>query len=232
MSLRRVAVILVVLAVGATAVFVALTLLKEPEPPPKPLSNANFVAAEVRAVDPQDRPESPGRATEQSTKIIELLNHYYQLAFLRPARWNPDPEASPPPIRVEDQLGDIFTADARTALAPNIQALGLSALARSLERVDPRKQEATKLSVEFEVDGTMPFAVVNVSFEAIGTLVEDLRESRSKDGRSPVVEIAHDATLWLALEADAYRIFAYSAEFKADEKVRSASWGLLAGNLK
>lgn len=226
MSRKRVAIILVVLAIAATAAYLAVRLLGGEENPPRPPSKASFSITEVRAVDPQDRPESPQRAVEQAAKVVVLLNDYYLRAMLRPQFWVPDPKASPPPPAPVDRLSGFFALEVQQAVAPNIEALGLGKLARSLRRVDPTKQEATKVSIEFEDDGTTPFAVVSVLFEAIGTLRE---KKETKGGKPVVVSIVHTATLWLVMEADTYKIVAGSAELKADEMVKSAAWGIPPG---
>lgn len=222
MSLRRVAIVLVVLAIAATAAFVVLTLRKDESD--RPLSNPNFVAAEVRPVDPLDRPESPQRANEQAAKVVKLLNDYYLLAFLRPERWEQDPDdtSQQPP---QQALAAFFIADASPAVTRDLAALGLTDIAQSLERVDPSKQELTKLSVEFEDDGTTPFAAASVTFQALGTL----KEEKEEEGKPLVVQISHTMSLWLVAEGDTYKIFSYSAELKADETVVSGAWGVVPG---
>lgn len=218
MSLRRLATILIILALVATGVFVALTLSKEK---PREISPAtpNFRTVEVRPVDPKDRPESAQRANDQAGKVVKLLNDYYLVAMLRPARWTPNPKATPP-RQPELLLAGFFTAEAQPAVAGNIGALALGDLGKLLERVDPTRQEATKVSVEFEDDGTAPFAVVSVTFEA-----KAKTKKREKAGRADV-NISHQATFWLIDEGGTYKIFAYTAELKADEVTKSAAFGI------
>lgn len=222
MSLKRLAIILIVLAVLATGAFVAVTVLKEP---PRPLSIPAFKSIEVRPVDPLDRPESAQQGTEAAKKIVAMLNEYYLVAFMRPERWSSDPEASPPPVPARDALAAFFTIDAQAGLPENYDALGLTDLAKAISRVDPRRQEATKISVQFEEGGSAVFAVVSVAFEATGTPIQE----KEKDGKPIAVDIIHSATFWLAFEGDAYKIFAYSAELKAEETVTSAAWGVPTG---
>jgi hypothetical protein len=225
MSLKRVAIILVVLALAATAAFVAVSLFTGEEK--RPLSTPNFVTVEVRPVDPLDRPESASRANEQAAKVVKMLNDYYLQAFLRPERWEPDPKATAE-VAPEQTLAAFFIPEAAPGVTRDLAALGLTDLAKSLSRVDPTKQELTKMSVEFEDDGSAPFAVATVTFQALGTL----KEEKEQDGKPVVVQISHTMSLWLLAEGDTYRIFAYSAELKADETVVSGAWGraVLEGN--
>lgn len=219
MPLRRIAIVLIVLAVAATGAFLALTFLGDKEAR-RPLARPNFKIVETRAVDPRDRPESQQRATEQATLVVKMLNEYYRLAMLRPSIWAPDPKASPPPTRGADRLATFFSAEAQPALAQNLDALAVADLGKSLERVDPTRQDATKLSVEFEEDGSTPLAVVTVSFAADGTT-----KKRDEGGRAKV-KIVHTANFWLVLEAGAYKIFAYTVELKADELTKTAAFGI------
>lgn len=223
MSLRRLVAALIVLTLVVAGVFVALSLREKKKPPETSLPSASFTTVEVRAVDPLDRSESAGRATELAAKVTTLLNGYYTAAMLRPGRWVVDENATPSPNSADQVVAAFFTAEAGPAVVTNIDALALGALGRSLERVDPTRQEATKVSIEFESDGTTPFAVVSVTFEA-----KAKTKKREQAGRADV-NVSHHATFWLIDEGGTYKIFAYTAELKADEVAKSAAFGVPAG---
>jgi hypothetical protein len=186
------------------------------EPPP---ANAAVTAAEIRAVDSQDRAEAGPKAQTESTKITTLLNEFYTLALLRPERWATTPKEGSEVKAADVELSELFTDEARPSVTPNIAALALADLGASLDRVDPTKQQADKLSFVVQDDLSMPFAIVTVSYEAKG---------KAKEKANDPVTIVHTATYWLSLQADgSYKISAYNAELKADTAVKAASFGLI-----
>jgi hypothetical protein len=186
------------------------------EPPP---ASAAVTVAEVKAIDAQDRPEASQKAQAESAKVTALLNKFYTLAVLRPQRWATRPEEGSTEKAADAELSEFFTEEARPSLAPNIGALALADLGARLERVDPTKQQATKISFEVEEDMSLPFAIVTVSYEAKG---------KAKEKADDPVNLVHNATYWLSLQADgSYRITAYNSELKADTAVKAASFGLV-----
>ena len=186
------------------------------EPPP---SNAAVTAAEVRAIDPHDRPEAGQKAQAESAKVTTLLNNFYTLAVLRPGRWATKPEEGSTQKAADVELSEFFTEEARPSVAANLSALALADLGASLDRVDPTKQQATKLSFNVQDDLSMPFAIVTVSYEAKG---------KAKKKANDPVTIVHNATFWLSLQPDgSYKISAYNSELKADTAVKAASFGLV-----
>jgi hypothetical protein len=186
---------------------------------PKPPANAAFKAAAVVAPDPQDRAEAAQKAQAESAKITTLLNNFYTLALLRPARWAEKPGENKDQKPAAEALTDFFTDDAKGSVAGNIAALALTDLGARLDRVDPTKQDATKISFDVEPDLSLPFAIATVSFEATG---------KAKKKPDDPVKIVHTATYWLALQGDnTYKILAYNAELKADTQTKAASFGLI-----
>lgn len=180
---------------------------RKPDPP----ANAAFKAVEVRAPDAIDRPEAAQKATESSVKVVAVLNDMYTLAFLRPESW-PGKEGETPPA---DKVGGHFSGDAKAASGRDIGAIALAELGPRFKRVEPTKQES-RVSFLVEQDLSMPYAIATVAFEAKGETEEEA------DG--PVL-LVHNATYWLALEGDTYRIVAYSVELKADTEAKTAAFG-------
>lgn len=202
--------LLAILAAGAVLLVRPGTGARKP-PRPLPPPRANFVALEVRAVDAHDRPEAAVRAQEESGKVIDLLNTYYNAAFLDSRKWGKGTHPA---------LTALFTAEAAPQAAQNLGALALSDLALRVRRVAPSKQEATKISIQIEDDLSAPIAVVAAVFEGSAS-------TRSKaDGP---VKISHHALFWLVREGDAYRIMAYTTELTADTKTKSAAFGVPRG---
>ena len=186
---------------------------------PPPLANAAVGVAELKAIDSQDRPEAAQKAQTESAKITDLLNKFYTLAVLRPERWATKPEEGSEVKAADAELTEFFAAEAQPSVAPNLGALALADLGASLDRVDPTKQVATKLSFAVGDDLSLPFAIVTVSYEAKG---------KAKKKENDPVTIVHNATYWLTLHPDgSYKISAYNAELKADTAVKTSSFGVI-----
>jgi hypothetical protein len=210
MSARRwviAAALLVLAGVGAFFLFQGPETVKRVLPPPPP--KADFKAVEVRAVDVHDREEANQKANEQTQHVITLLNNFYQAGFLTP---------EPP-----EKLAGFFTAESQPSVATNLGALALAELAPRFERVDPTRQEASRISFEISDDLSAPNAVVSVAFEADG---------KTKNPQEGPVKIVHSTVLWLTLEGDSYKIWAYATELKADTQVQAASFGVPQGWLE
>lgn len=212
---------ILIAAAGGVAWFVST----RPEPPPPPIPElAKFVALEVRAVDAADRPEAGQRAAEQAVAVVAFMNAYYTHAFLRPDHWSPQPSASPDTMPAsavdpEAKLGTFFTAEASPTTPANTEALAIGDLATKLRRVNPSRQEITKISFHVADDLSTPFVIATVVFEATG-----LPRSRG-DGS---IAIVHTFTVWLASEAERFKIMAYSADLKADTLQAHAAFGFPA----
>jgi hypothetical protein len=209
---------IVVLGVGAYFLFLSedggIPGLRKPPP----LANAAVTVAELKAIDAQDRPEAAQKAQTESTKITDMLNRFYTLAVLRPERWATKPEEGSEVKPADAELSEFFTEEARPSVAPNLGALALADTGASLERVDPTKQQATKVTFAVQDDLSLPFVIVTVSYEAKG---------KAKEKANDPVSIVHNATYWLSLQPDgSYKISAYNAELKADTAVKTSSFGV------
>lgn len=178
-----------------------------PEPGPGHVSRANFKAGEIRAINPSDRPEAQGKAAEEAPKVIKLLNDFYSTAFLDRRQWSGGTHA---------RLAEFLTDEARPHLAPNLGGLALADLAQRVTGLRPTKQEAPRISFLVEDDLSVPIGVVNATFEARATPVK---------GKAPIA-VVHNASFWVVKEADAYKIYAYQAELRADSQARSAAFGV------
>jgi len=148
------------------------------------------------------------KADAEAPKIAELLNGYYSVAFLDKSKWS---GGSHP------KLAAFFTNDAQTQVTPNLGGLALADLAPKLQTVVPSEQKAIKLTFFVEDDQSAPVGVVTTSFQAKGT-------ATAKDTEKVV--IAHHATFWLIKEGESYKIYAYSAELKADSQEKSVAFAV------
>lgn len=180
---------------------------KTTAPPPPAAAKADFKAVEVKGINPSDNPEAGRRADEESGKVIALLNEYYGAAFIDRNSWASGKHP---------RLAGLFTAEAQPALEANLGALALADLAPRLSKVTPSKQEAAKISFFIEDDLTAPAGAVSAVFEASAAA------GRKSDGP---VALVHTASFWLVREGDAYKIYAYNAELKADTQTKSAAFG-------
>ncbi|HVE76804.1 MAG TPA: hypothetical protein VND22_08595 [Actinomycetota bacterium] len=171
-------------------------------------TKAHIQIVQVLAADTNDRPEAADKANQESQKIKQALDRYYQAAFLDPGK--------------QLDLNPHFTAEAQPGLPPNVGALALGDIAPKLERVVPKKQEATKVSFLIEEDLSAPVAIATVLFEATG---------EAKEKADGPVAITHNATFWFQPEGDGYKISAYTVELKADTETKKAAFGVPAGEL-
>ena len=185
---------------------------KQPaKPRPKasapPAAKADFKALDIRAVNQSGKPEAGQKANEESAKVISLLNEFYGTAFIDKNAWEGGKHS---------KLAGLFTAEAQPALGANLGGLALGDLAPKIKSVQPKKQDAAKITFLVEDDLSTPAGVVTVLFEATGKTV------KSSDGP---VAIVHNASLYLMREGDAYKIYAYNAELKADTQTKTAAFG-------
>lgn len=178
---------------------------------PKPAAKASFVSAEVRGLNPADKPEAGAKAAEEAPKVIALLNSFYDAAFIKPDKWQRG---------THPELASFFTAEAQPHVGPNLEALALADLAPRLRAVDPRTQQAPRMTFLVEDDLSTPAGVVTVVFEGRGTAV------KKSDGP---VAIIHNASYWLLKEGDSYKISAFTAELKADTETKKAAFGVQDG---
>jgi len=154
---------------------------------------ASFAMGEIRAIDSRDRPESGPKATEHDDKVRALVNGYYTVAFLDPAKWA---EGTHP------ELANFFTEEAKGHVGPRLSVLALADLSDDLTSVRPEKQLIDRLNYYFDEDLNNPIGMVTTTFEATGT--------PSAEGAEPV-KIVHHATFWLQKEGDNFRISAFDA---------------------
>jgi hypothetical protein len=163
-----------------------------------------FKVGEIRAMDAFDRAESPQKAQEQAGKVVELLNSYYTIAFVDPAKWHGG---------AHPELANLFSPEVHGQMAPNLGALALADLVPKLTKLTPSKQEAPKLTFLLVADFSAPFASVTSIFEGMATA--------KLKAESPV-KVTHTATFWLLREGDAYKVIGFKTNLVADTGTKSA----------
>ena len=151
-----------------------------PSPSPtKPAEfRADFHAERIAAVDAQDRPSSNDVANDAAKKVLDLINAYYNAAYLEPGRWlggsHPD-------------LAGMFTDDAKPSVGTNLQVLALGHVAPLLTRVVPNVQRAAMIRVLIEPNQSASYAAVYTHFDGTGQPAVDVgrvpREAFDEPGR-------------------------------------------------
>lgn len=179
-----------------------------PSPAPSPTKPAEFHADfhpdSVAAVDAQNRPSSNDVAIAASKKVISLINAYYNAAFIEPGRWlggrHPD-------------LPAMFSDDARSSVAGNLQILALGNVASQLARVVPNAQQAAQIRVLVEPNQSASYAAVSTHFDGTG-------ETAASGGQP--VHIIHDFRILMNVGAN--QIVAYEVSTSEDSVAKSASY--------
>lgn len=165
---------------------------------------ADFELGELVTVDPLDSPEAVEKVEGEGPKVIDLLNRLYDITFVDPERWDGGEHT---------EMLDLFTPQARERVPEDLESLALGDLAPGLERVDPHRQDAVKVTFFVGDNLTTPIGLATVFFEATGTPADDDLEP---------VEIGHAANYWLTFD-NGYKISAYSAALVVDgEEVAEA----------
>lgn len=154
---------------------------------------ASFEMGEIKAIDSKDRPESGPKATEHDDRVRALVNGYYTVAFMDPAKWA---EGTHP------ELANFFTEEAKGQVGPRLGVLALADLSDDLTSVRPVRQVIDRLNYYFDEDLNNPIGMVTTTFEATGT--------PSAEGADPI-KIVHHATFWLEKVGDDFRISAFDA---------------------
>jgi hypothetical protein len=170
--------------------------------PANPL--ADFHAEGVAAVDSQDRPSSNNVANDAAKKVIDLIDAYYNSAYLEPGRWaggsHPD-------------LVGMFSDDAKPSVAANLQVLALGSVAPLLTKVVPNVQRAAMVRVLIEPNQTASYAAVYTHFDGTG---------QPKASGAQPVHIIHD--FQILMDVGAGKIVGYEATTSEDSVAKSASY--------
>ena len=166
--------------------------------------HADFHAEGVAAVDAQNRASSNNVANDAAKKVIDLIDAYYNSAFLEPGRWaggsHPD-------------LAGMFTDDAKASVGPNLQVLALGSVAPLLTRVVPNQERAATIRVLIEPNQSASFAAVSTHFDGTG--------QPAAPGAQPV-HIIHD--FQILMDIGAGKIVGYEATTSEDSVTKSASY--------
>jgi len=180
----------------------------KPTPTPSPTKpaevHADFHAAGVAAVDAQNRASSNDVANAAAKKVIDLVNSYYDIAFLTPSRWGGG---------THPDLGGLFGGEVAGTLGPDLPALALGSVAPQLSEVQPNVETATTIKVLIEPNQLASFAVVNTHFEGTG-------KPATAAGQN--VHIVHD--FQFMMDVGGGRIVAYDAATAEDGVTKSASY--------
>lgn len=159
------------------------------------VQQAGFKVGSVRVVDPRDRPDSGQKVEDQIPKVTELMNSFYNAAFLDPGKWqggsHPD-------------LAPLFTAEAQPGVNDNLNNLAISDLADKIESIEAQNQSMDQITFFVDEDGSLPIGLVSVTFEALGKPFE---------GKN--VGIRHQANYWLQPDGDSYKISAFATALTA-----------------
>lgn len=178
----------------------------QPSPSSTAPPQANFVAAGVKADDAQDRTSVNDAANATAKQVENLVNTYYNDAFLQPSQWGDGAFPS---------LSGLFTSDAATSVGANLQTLALGPLAKQIARVTPTKETESTVNVLIEADGTPSYATVITRFEA--------RATPSAGG--PAVVILQSAQFMIQASGGSYHIAGYDVSTSFSGTSTSASYG-------
>jgi hypothetical protein len=186
---------------------------KKPSPSAAP-SVAAFKATSIQAVDPGDRTQANEKANQVAAQVVELINSYYAIAFVDPAKWG------------EGQHGDLaalFRDDVKAQVPAQLQGLALGDLAPKLTKVTPSKEEVAVRVYVTGDDLSTPVVFIATAFEGSA-------EARSKDDGP--VKVTHSLNVLLTPDAGGFKIAGGTAELHADTGAgaigpidRSVSWG-------
>lgn len=171
---------------------------------------ANFTLDAFVASDSRDRAEAAATAKAEAEKIKQLIDGYYNVAFVQPPKWSNGQHP---------ELAGFFAPEAQGGIAANLGGLALADIAPKISKVRIKEQKILKVTTLFEDDLAPSHAIADVSFTAIG-------QPKSK-GAQPI-DVVHTMTVWLRPEAGAWKIWSYSANLKADSRIKAAAWGPLA----
>ncbi len=172
--------------------------------------HADFKIGGVRAVDAQDRaPQANNTANDVARKVVNLVNTYYNNAFIDPGLWEGG---------FHSKLVGLFTDEAKPSVAPNLDTLALARVSTTLKSVEPKVQTLGTVSVLIEKDFGVGYATVSTHFEAIGT---------PTDSNGTVDVIAQSAQFMVAV-SDGYRIAGYDVTTRIDGQAKTASFNMPA----
>jgi hypothetical protein len=184
-----------------------------PSPKPSPAStappSADFSTQGVRAVDPQDRAASNTAANNAAKQVLNLIDTYYNTAFLQPSNWGNGTFPT---------LSSLFTPDAGGSAAANLQALSLGPLATQIARVNPSTETTNVVSVLIEPNGNPSYATVTTRFQATTQPV----------GTAAPVTILQSAQFMI--DATSFKIAGYDVSTSFNGAAAAASYSPPAGS--
>lgn len=173
---------------------------KQGKPVEPEIPKADFNLLNLKAIDPQDRPDAGAKAEEKRAQILEMFNSLYNEAFLDPAKWEGGAHPG---------VSGFFTQEAQGGLTANLGSLALGDIVPGITAVTPDKQEITRLTLYVGDDFSVPLGVASIVFDATATPVGK--------GATPVI-IRQTAEFWLQKDGDGYKIAAYRADINANSQ--------------
>ena len=157
------------------------------------------VAFEATISGEGDSKPSDEAVQAEGEKIVELLDDWYQQAFVDPEKFG---DGTFP------EVAATFDEAARIAFAEDVDALTIGPAREEVERVEPTTATAT-ITVFFEKGKTPTWATAAVSFAATATL---------KDETAPPVGIDQTVTLFLRRTDEGWLVSTY---YDAHQEQRS-----------
>ena len=214
-NLASLAALVLLTAAGASACSRSKPSAERSPSPTPAAAKAGFKATAIQAVDPSDRPQANEKANQVAAQVVDLVNAYYAVAFIDPAKWVNGQHTG---------LPDLFTGDVKGQVSSQLQGLALGDLAPKITSVKPDREEVhVKVYVTGDDLGA-PVVAVNAYLDATAT---------AKSKADGPVKISHTLRALLTPDAGAYKIAGGTAELKADTAAgalgpvdRSASWGV------
>lgn len=197
------------------ALMLSLAACSSDTPKPSPTKKAlppaaNFTVEAVSGADARDRPEAAEKAKTEAEKIKQVIDGFYNIAFVQPAKWSGGQH---------QELAALFAPEAQGGVAANLGGLALTDIAPTISKVTIKEQKILRVNTLLEEDLSPSHAIANISFAGVG-------QPKAK-GAQPV-DVTHTMTVWLRLDAGSWKIWSYTANLKADSRAKAAAWGPLA----
>lgn len=159
-----------------------------PTPSSTGIPSADFSYQGVRPDDAQDRASANGPAGDAAKQAVNAVNNYYDQAFLKPGDWGGGSFPG---------LAGLFTADAASSVAANLQSLSLGHFASQISRVNPQVETGSIVDVLIEANGSPSYATLSTRFQATSV----------PSGSAAPVQILQSAQFMI--ETNDYKIVAY-----------------------
>lgn len=180
-------------AVAALAlVGLLVRFLAGEDPVPEPLGNVKFTSV-VRSIAQGPSEPPPSAAETERGAITDLLDAWYQVAFVDPTGWDDGKFTV---------LKDLLTEDARTSFDRDVNALTIGEARTEVVRVNPARAHAV-ITIYFDGDVNAQFAVAEVAFVAT---------ARMQSKEAPPLTISQEAAFQLRRDGDRWIVYAWDVD--------------------